>query len=295
MAKKKAKGKKKKGLATGTPVTQEDRALKKLLAKFKGHAAGPNLAAARLRSDHLDTLPVEYSRLVDAERELDVNVSCRLVENVPEGDMRWAFALLQENMKLLYEGSEWGWHERDKLKEMHAEGMHYFFVTAPVDSTASNSSSSMEGVSGAAENVGFASGFFDLERGEPVFYLYEIMVTKAMQAKGLGSKLMDVFEMVGAAAKMPTAMLTCFTANTKAEHFFERRGYVVSDHSPPKGSDYGIRAKGLAALNVPVRAEVAASAVAWDGDGDCGADDRAASPTATVDGAAVGVDNGSSD
>lgn len=60
--------------------------------------------------------------------------------------------------KLLYEGSEWGWHERDKLKEMHAEGMHYFFVTAPVDSTASNSSSSVEGVSGAAENVGFASG-----------------------------------------------------------------------------------------------------------------------------------------
>ena len=40
LQKKKAKGKKKKGLATGTPVTQEDRALKKLLAKFKGHAAG---------------------------------------------------------------------------------------------------------------------------------------------------------------------------------------------------------------------------------------------------------------
>jgi len=247
MAKKKAKGKKKKGPSTTQQLSKDDRALKKLVATFKGHAAGHDLATARLRSNHLDTLPEEYRRLVDVDRGLDVHVSCQLVTDVSEDDMRWAFSLLKENMETLYKGSEWGWDERDKLKEMHAEGMHYLFVTTSTSDGSSDGSSD----GGGGEKVGFASGLFDLEQGVPVFYLFEVMVTKAMQAKGLGNKLMDVFEMVGAAAKMPTSILTCFTANKKAQSFFERRGYTVSEHSPPEGSGYIIRAKDLTAVTVP--------------------------------------------
>ena len=65
--------------------------------------------------------------------------------------------------------------------------------------------------------------------------------------------------MVGAAAKMPAAMLTCFTANKKAQAFFERRGYAVSDHSPPEGSDYIIRAKTLTAVTATVPPETSGS------------------------------------
>ena len=50
---------------------------------------GADLAAARLRSNHLGALPEQYRRLVDVDRGLDVDVSCQCVTEVAEDDMRW--------------------------------------------------------------------------------------------------------------------------------------------------------------------------------------------------------------
>ncbi|KAF2857744.1 acyl-CoA N-acyltransferase, partial [Piedraia hortae CBS 480.64] len=82
--------------------------------------------------------------------------------------------------------------------------------------------------------VGFASYLptIDSDPEVEVLYLYEIHLVPSVRGEGLGRLLMHTVESQARKMGRKKVMLTCFTANTPAKRFYERRGYSPDATSP---------------------------------------------------------------
>ena len=63
--------------------------------------------------DQLTNVPKEYN--IDEQK---FEISCARSSNLSEAVIDWVMKLTEENMRSLYERSEWGWNELDKRKEL---------------------------------------------------------------------------------------------------------------------------------------------------------------------------------
>lgn len=80
--------------------------------------------------------------------------------------------------------------------------------------------------------MGFLSFMVTYEDGKEVIYCYEIHLSPALQGKGIGKRMMDLYEEIGRGVGLEKAMLTVFRVNEVARKFYERLGYNVDEYSP---------------------------------------------------------------
>jgi len=170
--------------------------------------------------DPLAQLPAfqKFSR-----NDLDLRVECKQAAHLSEEQFDETFALLENNMKSMYEASSWGWNEKEKKQEMREDNARYLLVYDPTTTTATSSESL----------VAMCHFRFDVDDDVEVLYCYEVQLHHSVRRKGLGKFLMQILELMGVKSKMKKVVLTVFKHNTNAVHFFtQKMKYTVDDTSP---------------------------------------------------------------
>eukprot|EP00039_Didymoeca_costata_P022273 m.4182 g.4182 ORF g.4182 m.4182 type:complete len:214 (+) comp2915_c0_seq1:317-958(+) len=178
-------------------------------------------AAANLLEDVDDN-----SKIFETPSGDRVLLECKNLEQLTDAEFSWAFQLVKSNMMELYQRSKGGWVEKGKKKEMKTPGMKYLIAS----DTKGN-------------QLGFASGLFDVEDDCAVFYLYEIMVDTSARKQSVGMKLMQAFEAISSKFGMEKVMLTCLKDNTGGQHFFKGKCNYEVDSFSPDDADYDILSK----------------------------------------------------
>lgn len=168
----------------------------------------------------------------------ELEICCKKREAMTVDETTQVFNLVKDNMKSLYEASDWGWNEGEKRKEMMEERARYLLVTE----------------SGKTDIVGMVHFRFDLGDDDvEVLYCYEIQLLETFRGKGLGKLLMMSLELMGKVAKMQKVVLTVFKDNEKGVKFFtEQLKYEIDctcmtydDPNNPQDYDYRIYSKSL--------------------------------------------------
>ncbi|KAJ9263932.1 hypothetical protein DTO212C5_7350 [Paecilomyces variotii] len=182
--------------------------------------------------------------------------------SIPSADFEACFNLVELTSSNDYENSSIGWSPSKKRKEMKLPDMRYMVLKKQEKQERrmkSEVEESVKGNGGALHEgrdmaLGFLSFMVTYEDGKEVVYCYEIHLAPAMQGKGIGKRMMDLYEEIGRRVGLEKAMLTVFKANAVARKFYERLGYEVDEFSPQprklrngtiKEPDYVILSKSL--------------------------------------------------
>ena len=136
------------------------------------------------------------------------------------------FGLIEHTSSADYASSSLGWHPAKKRKEMRLLDLKYVLLK---EKTTAAKAAQEDGISNVQ---GFLSFMFTYEDGIEVVYCYEIHLSESVRGKGVGKKLMGLFEEVGRKAGVRKAMLTVFRKNVAAVGFYHGLGYRVDDFSP---------------------------------------------------------------
>ncbi|KAL6749531.1 hypothetical protein V8C86DRAFT_2843833 [Haematococcus lacustris] len=88
-------------------------------------------------------------------------------------------------------------------------------------------------------NYRFEAGY----DGEPVMYIYEVMVAPAFQRQGLASHMLGLLEEVAWQQGMDKQVLTEFLANKPASALYRRCGFTRDKVSPDRSKGYEILSK----------------------------------------------------
>ncbi|KAK7207438.1 acyl-CoA N-acyltransferase [Myxozyma melibiosi] len=130
------------------------------------------------------------------------------------------FEIMKKNMMQLYKSSTMGWTSRERMAELKEPGLIYILIKSSPPQQPTTSSP-----------LGFASFMATWENDEPVVYCYELQLPPQLRGKGLGRRVLEIIETVGASVGLPKCMLTVFSANPAYE-FYTRMGYTPTDFSP---------------------------------------------------------------
>jgi ribosomal protein S18 acetylase RimI-like enzyme len=208
--------------------------------KSRPTKAGIKIRGAYACPDPLQELDPQLLRFSSHGQEVRLNC-CRFSDLSPK-DREWVVDLTEENMRTLYEESDWGWNRKSKQKEFqHSEARLIMARIAPDQAPGHESREGEEeegeGKTGkeSGDPVGFVHFRFDLdeEGNQAVVYCYELQIRSELQRKGLGRHLMDILMQFAIRFKMSKVMLTCFRSNVQAMDFYSRSlGYVVDASSP---------------------------------------------------------------
>ncbi|KAL1847424.1 N alpha-acetyl-transferase [Paecilomyces lecythidis] len=158
--------------------------------------------------------------------------------SIPPADFQACFNLIELTSSNDYGNSSIGWSPSKKRKEMKLPDMRYMVLKKQDESkpetTSSVESAKGDGTAPPGKDIalGFLSFMVTYEDGKEVIYCYEIHLAPAMQGKGVGKRMMDLYEEIGRRVGLEKAMLTVFKANAVASKFYERLGYEVDEYSP---------------------------------------------------------------
>lgn len=165
--------------------------------------------------------PAESAR--GGEEEDDFVRGYVMASALPPGLRRWVFDVTKRNMEQLY-ARTWGWSSPEKRRELAHQGARFLVMmsapsakpTSAIAETAvttdakttrpeagSNNDNDLEKT---ADAVGFVHFRFELEEKEddddagvvPVAYVYELQTEPTAQGRGVGRRLMEAVEAVGA-------------------------------------------------------------------------------------------------
>lgn len=88
---------------------------------------------------------------------------------------------------------------------------------------------------------GFLSFMVTYEDGVEVIYCYEIHLAPSIRNKGMGKRLIALYEGIGRKVGLKKAMLTVFRSNQITLRFYEKLGYAEDEFSPrPKRLRNGV-------------------------------------------------------
>lgn len=143
-----------------------------------------------------------------------VTIESMIGSSLSSSDFQWAKDLFQNNMKEMYQQSDFGFDMVDKEAEMTASTSRYLIAK----------------ISDSEESGGKLAGFchyrFDMDFGCPVVYCYELQIESKYQGCGLGRELIEVLEMIAKKTHMLKVSATVFKFNTASEAFFRKLGFV---------------------------------------------------------------------
>nr|CAG4636713.1 EOG090X0MNC [Eubosmina coregoni] len=146
---------------------------------------------------------------------LNVQIKCCQASELGKALVDWTFNLLMRNMKKMYEESDWGWDEKEKLNEMTEDAAWYLIATTS-----------------DGKPVAFSHFRFDVDYGNPVVYCYEMQLEVECRRKGLGRFLLQTLELMAFKSNMSKIVLTVFKHNPAAVTFFKSLGYIPDETSP---------------------------------------------------------------
>ena len=175
--------------------------------------------------------------------------------------------LFEDNMKVYYENSSWGFNLDDKKEEFVHPKAKFLLLFVNSDSE-DNSSTTRTGEDNTKQLIGFVHFRYewndDDEPTHPVLYCYELQITKQYQRMkcckkstaaeaaasdaddadnsrsksdmiGLGTYVMLVLEQIAVGGALNRIQLTCFKANEGAMNFYlNKLNYVIDEISPSK-------------------------------------------------------------
>lgn len=156
---------------------------------------------------------VEVIRIDDKQVDLICNKSRELSGELFDLMLQ----LTEDNMKQLYEQSDWGWNRKSKLKEFQ-HILARFLILKLNDKL-----------------IGFCHFRFDFgsDNSEACVYCYELQVARQFQRQGLGMHMMNILTMLAIRFKLYRVMLTVFKHNVKAMDFYVNRLKFRVDKSSP--------------------------------------------------------------
>ncbi|KAI9783579.1 MAG: hypothetical protein M1816_001330 [Peltula sp. TS41687] len=199
------------------------------------------------QSAHLSPAPIPLTFTVpgnqDEEAEEEYTITLSSAGTIPTNDLHACYALIKATSKHAYKNSEVGWSSVKKAQEMTHKDMRYLLVKrgrheqeqerGPGDGGLGGAASAAELMdptkdtsSETSDVVAFLSFILTYEDGCEVIYCYELHVRPALRRCGLGRRLMDLMENVGAKVGVEKAMLTVFRSNEDGVGFYRKRGYV---------------------------------------------------------------------
>uniref|UniRef100_A0A2C9L0I4 N-alpha-acetyltransferase 40 n=1 Tax=Biomphalaria glabrata TaxID=6526 RepID=A0A2C9L0I4_BIOGL len=154
----------------------KEKKLKKREEIAKLSALYAKVEAANKLDDPLAAFPVfkKYER-----NGLNITFETKRVKDLDGKLVNWAFELTKSNMKTLYEMSEWGWKDREKMEEM-TEDKAWYLMAYDQD----------------GRPVAFSHFRFDVEVDTEVLYCYEIQLSPEVRKKGLGKFMMQILELM---------------------------------------------------------------------------------------------------
>lgn len=158
-----------------------------------------------------------------ADDTITYTIDVHCPATISQEDFEACFALIEETSAADYRSSSIGWSPRKKKEEMRLPPMWYLLLRPPRQDN-------KETKSGAI--AGFLSFMVTYEDNRQVLYCYEIHLLPALQGRGLGRKLMAIFEEIGRRIGLEKGMLTVFRSNQSAIRFYTRLGFGVDEYSP---------------------------------------------------------------
>ncbi|KAG7396840.1 N-alpha-acetyltransferase 40 [Phytophthora boehmeriae] len=202
--------------------------------KSKSTPRSPVLDAANAVSDVM----IDFQAFNRYTRNgADVSVQGAQAKELSDATRASVVQLFEDNMKALYQNSDWGYDAAAKRTELFEDEARYLLV--------------FEGESSSTSLVGFAHFRFVEDDGALVLYLYEVQLASSVQGHGLGKFLMQLLQLVARKHGMELMVLTVFKSNTGAMRFYrDRLGFDIDETSPSAcgddSQDYEILSKNVA-------------------------------------------------
>jgi len=145
-------------------------------------------------------------------------------------------SIFEPLMHEMYENSNWGWNEEEKLSEWKNPKTRVIFVV-PKDQTERGGKSLFfnQLPDDDEQIIGFMCFRFEVgaDKSESALYVYELHINPDYQRQGLGEQLMQMARNIGAAFKMDKIMLTVFRSNLIAQQFYTEKLKFSTDKSTP--------------------------------------------------------------
>lgn len=135
------------------------------------------------------------------------------------------FALFESLMRTMYENSQWGWCEKEKLAEWKHQKTRILIVTKnDVDHKVFEGVKVGELPGDDEQIIAFMCIRFEVgsDKNESALYVYELHVDLSNQRQGLGEDLMSMARCLASAFKMDKIMLTVFRSNGPALQFYNK-------------------------------------------------------------------------
>lgn len=129
--------------------------------------------------------------------------------------LRWALALVERNMRTLYEtaGDGWRWDSARTERSLRHPSTRLIVCWADEDDAAP---------------IAFAALRFEAAG----VYVLELHVDSRARGRGVGSHLLALVSAVARQSGAERLRLTCFAHNKRALRFYENRGFVADPQSP---------------------------------------------------------------
>ncbi|GIY27286.1 n-alpha-acetyltransferase 40 [Caerostris extrusa] len=197
----------------GSIMPGKQRAKPRLTRKEKKAQVSALVESAKGAADLLSSLP-EWTTYT--KHDLDLKIEYKNSSDLLPTDLDQIFDLLKQNMKDLYENSEWGWNEDDKLEELKDKDARYLIARDPTHKI-----------------VGFSHFRFDVEVNYPLLYCYELQIDSQVQRKGLGRHLMSILTLLAYKFKLLKILLTVFKDNAAGLNFYRDKLSFGRDETCP--------------------------------------------------------------
>ena len=149
-----------------------------------------------------------------------MNVRLDFSVKLTKKELTWAFDLCKHHMEQVYNDSEYGWDDEDKMKELKEDGAR--FILARDETT--------------GKPVGFAHFRFTVQgeflqqmAGATCLCVWDLHVDGALQRKGLGKHMLKVLELVASQQKMKFVSIPVQNACAMGLGFLDGVGGYVAD------------------------------------------------------------------
>lgn len=191
----------------------------------------------KLANECEDILSKTKLNVLDKRFKFHLLHSKHLTEEIYSKIMSLFKILMQE----MYENSNWGWNQQEKLAEWKHRRTRIILVTERDINDRANFITFGKLPDSDETIIGFMCFRFETgaDKSECSLYVYELHVDIDHQRQGLGEELMRMSRTIATAFKMDKIMLTVFRSNQPALQFYNKLRFSTDKSSPGKDeADY---------------------------------------------------------
>ena len=166
--------------------------------------------------------------------DLGQEVRLDYMRSLPSKDLlSWALNLTKANVSQFYDSCPgWSWSDRTKRAELKDAKAHFLVATVATVVPGGAQSNNGPEQKNSRHPIGFIHLRYEVERDEPVVYIYEFQIEPEYQGFGVGQFMMNWVETLAKYLKFTSIMLTVFKENIAAFKFYKKAGFNLDQDSP---------------------------------------------------------------